>query len=94
MKIYNRLEGNFNLTSKKALFLNMRLYYDAIKEDVFNTVPLTFHIKGSASDPEYKVFDKYFNELKNSGNKKEKNIWIVKPGENSNRGVGIFVSKS
>ena len=32
--------------------------------------------------------------IKDSGSKREKNIWIVKPGENSNRGVGIFVTKS
>jgi hypothetical protein len=30
LKIYNKLEDNYHLSNKKALFLNMRFYYEAI----------------------------------------------------------------
>lgn len=29
-KLYNKIEDNFHLNNKKALFLNMRNYYEAI----------------------------------------------------------------
>jgi tubulin--tyrosine ligase len=68
-----------------------------MKLDVFHFLPLTFHIKDGQEDPKYFEFLKYYhrrakevainNELK--GRVKEYNAWIVKPGENSNRGQGI-----
>ena len=36
VKIYNKLEDNYHLSNKKALFLNMRFYYEAIGSDPFN----------------------------------------------------------
>ena len=30
VKIYNKLEDNYHLSNKKALFLNMRNYYEAL----------------------------------------------------------------
>lgn len=52
-KVYNRLEFNQHLNNKKALFINMRNFYNYCceNEDVFNTLPLTFHIKEGTSDP-------------------------------------------
>ena len=47
MKIHNHLEVHFHLSNKKALFYNMRSYYQSLKLNVFNYLPLTFHIKGS-----------------------------------------------
>ena len=35
LRIYNRLEDNFHLSNKKALFFNMTQYYNALKEDPF-----------------------------------------------------------
>jgi hypothetical protein len=35
LRIYNRLEDNFHLSNKKALFFNMTQYYKALKEDPF-----------------------------------------------------------
>ena len=69
-------------------------------KNVFTIIPLTFHIKNGLSDPEYTVFLKEFKKLKLQITKDEKkkskkihqkNIWIAKPGELSNRGNGITV---
>lgn len=45
------------MNNKKALFINMKNYYEAIDEDVFDNLPLTFHVKTGFDDPEYKRFE-------------------------------------
>ena len=50
--MYNKLEDNFHLSNKKALFLNMRNYYEAVGEDISHALPLTFHVK-TLEDPEF-----------------------------------------
>lgn len=51
--IYSKLEDNFHLANKKALFMNISNYYRSLGQDPFEVaIPLTFHIK-SPSDPEY-----------------------------------------
>jgi len=58
--IYNRLEDNYHLANKKALFMNIDNYYRVIGHDPFNVaIPLTFHIK-SQNDPEYSRFERIF----------------------------------
>ena len=88
--MYNKLEDNFHLANKKALFMNMCNYYkDRLSLDPFEVaIPLTFHIK-SQFDPEYDKFIEHFKRLQRD---KKSNVWIVKPGENSNRGCGIEVA--
>jgi hypothetical protein len=49
-------------------------------------IPLTFFIEDISSQS-FENFLKVSSAMKNA-------IWIVKPGENSNRGNGIFVCKS
>lgn len=67
----------------------MCIYYKALGFDPFAVaIPITFHIK-SQNDPEYTNFVKKYNELQS---KSQQNVWIVKPGENSNRGCGIEVA--
>lgn len=56
VKLYNKLEDNFHLSNKKAMFLNIRLYYEAMGRDVFNAVPMTFHVKEGLEDPEFQRF--------------------------------------
>lgn len=56
VKLYNKLEDNFHLSNKKAMFLNIRLYYEAMGRDVFNAVPMTFHIKEGLEDAEFQRF--------------------------------------
>jgi hypothetical protein len=115
--LYNKLEDNFHLSNKKAMFLNIRLYYEAMGKDVFNAVPMTFHIKEGLEDVEFSRFKTFYmkeeEEVKKQKSAKtqvangetaedvmlvanastKRNIWIVKPGENTNRGVGITVLK-
>jgi hypothetical protein len=131
-KQYNKIEDNFHVNNKKALYLNMKNYYEALDEDVFANLPLTFHVKAGLDDPEFTKFkNQYYNfeddikerkaaqkqkkikdkeeayPLDNSDTKpakeeapqfyqsqmKPQNIWIIKPGENTNRGQGIQVAK-
>jgi hypothetical protein len=55
--MYNKLEDNFSLANKKALFINIQSYYTRLGLDPFNVaIPLTFHIK-SPEDPEYENFE-------------------------------------
>ncbi|CAI2371443.1 unnamed protein product [Moneuplotes crassus] len=117
IQVYNRLENNYHLSNKKALFINMKAYYTSISGDeqhVFKYLPVTFHIKDGLQDTEFGKFTDYYNEqerireenslkikeLKEEGKsseakkiKKTRNVWIIKPGENTNRGTGIMVSK-
>ena len=95
LKMCNHLENNFHLGNKKALLWNMRRYYESIKENVFDYLPLTYHIKNGLADPEFQKFVQVYeakeNEESPEENFKTKNIWIVKPGEDTNRGNGINV---
>ena len=70
----------------------MKNYYEAIGLDPFDVLPLTFHIKKGKSDPAYKDFKETFDLF--SHDPTMKNVWIVKPGENTNRGTGIEVCKT
>lgn len=65
-KIYNRLEFNQHLNNKKALFFNMKNFYEYCQDpneeqiDVFDVLPLTYHIKEGLKDPIFNKFmDKY-----------------------------------
>ena len=60
-KLYNKVEDNFHMANKKALLLNMKNYYDAIGGNVFDTLPVTFHIKGGIDDPEFTKFKAYYD---------------------------------
>lgn len=65
--------------------------------DVFDVLPLTFHIKEGLQDPNFGEFKRRYDQeqclypLKKSS---VKNLWIIKPGENSNRGQRIKVEHS
>ena len=88
-KLHNHIESNFCLTNKKGLYHTMRTYCEVSGKDLFSIIPLTFNIT-SESDPEYSEFLHQF-ELNESKKPETKNVWIVKPGENTNRGNGITV---
>jgi hypothetical protein len=52
-RIYNKLEDNYHLANKKALFMNMKNYYDAVGENPYDALPVTFHVKCGLDDPEF-----------------------------------------
>ena len=96
LRMHNKIEHNFHLSNKKALFFNLKTYYDIMGIDVFNIIPVTFHIN-NAEDVAYLEFEncfKSYEELTDECGRKPANLWIVKPGENSNRGNGITVCTS
>jgi tubulin--tyrosine ligase len=61
----------------------MKAYYDAIGRNVFDRLPTTYHILKDDGGVTLSAFTEEYNA--NGG------VWIVKPGENSNRGCGINV---
>ncbi|CAD8162780.1 unnamed protein product [Paramecium octaurelia] len=79
-KIHNHIQNNTHLGSKKNLFLNLKKYYELNSLNVFEFLPLTYHIKNKYDLENYVIqnFD-------------TKKIWIVKPGELTNRGHGIQI---
>lgn len=97
-RMHNHLQNNFHLGNKKALFYNLKQYYELTGGNLFQTIPLTFHIRQGIQDPQYKRFVAYHRKRQTAMKKQEKeggrpvrNIWIVKPGELTNRGNGITV---
>ena len=65
-------------------------YYTRIGEDPYLTLPLTYHIKDGVSDTSFTDLKREYERNITDG----VNVWIVKPGENSNRGFGIQVAKT
>lgn len=53
------------LGNKKALFYNMRQYYQLMKDDVFNYLPLTFHLTKGTEDKDFRNFLRKFREIEN-----------------------------
>ena len=97
LRTHNKLEHNYHLTNKKTLFLSLKIYSDLVNFDLFSIIPLTFHIKDGLNDPEFHRFSSIYRQNSKSKDRfdEEKrsrgNIWIIKPGENTNRGSGITV---
>ena len=60
VKMANKIEDNYHLCNKKALFVNMKNYYEAIGEDPFDALPVTFHVKEGLDDPNYLAFKQYY----------------------------------
>ena len=63
--IYNRLEDNYHLSNKKALFLNVSTYYRAMGINPFEVaIPLTFNVKTPhTGDAEYNRFTRAYKQF-------------------------------
>lgn len=48
---YGKQENNYHLSNKKAIYYNMRIYFEALGIEYHSQLPLTFHIKEGLSDP-------------------------------------------
>lgn len=94
---YSKMENNYHLSNKKAIYYNMKVYYEAIGKEYHQNLPLTYHIKEGLNDPQFLKFEQLFHDAQDPVKetildgmpKFGKNLWIVKPGENTNRGCGI-----
>lgn len=94
-KMHNKIEYNQHLSNKKGLFKCLKNYYAAVSKNVFDYVPLTFHVVKGENDLEFIRFTEEFNGLEVERQKNRiQNLWIVKPGENTNRGEGISLANS
>jgi tubulin monoglycylase TTLL3/8 len=70
----------------------MLSFYKAMKENPFDYIPMTFHIQHGENDAEFIKFATMFSEIEKTKQPENMhNLWIIKPGENSNRGQGISV---
>jgi len=77
IKVYAKLENNYHLSNKYALFYNMRKYYKALNRDPFEVLPLTFHVKKGVADPEYSKFlqmHKNYESDRNQALEQEKDL--------------------
>ncbi len=78
-RVHNHFENNFYIGNKKALYYNLKKYCELTGKNLFDIVPLTFHVTEDGVNCEaYKEFLKHFKSFKSR--KSCKNIWIVKPG--------------
>jgi hypothetical protein len=78
LQIHNHFENNEYLGNKKALFYNMKNYYERQQKEVFDFLPVTFHVK-RCGDQAWSEFSSYFDKDLKS-NPGERRLWIVKPG--------------
>ena len=67
--------------------MNIKDYYLSINQDPFDVLPLTYVISDGLNDPEFELFNDKYNQIKDQA--VLENVWILKPGESSNRGTGI-----
>lgn len=93
IRVHNHLQSNFYIGNKKALYYNMKRYFEMKGEDPFKVLPLTFHITKGIEDSQYSRFLKCYESIEEErkNNRNIRNIWIVKPGQNTNQGNGISV---
>ena len=59
------MENNFHLSNKKAIYYNMKVYYEAIGTEWFSVLPLTFHVKEGSNDKEFLKFSEVFKGNEN-----------------------------
>lgn len=90
IKLHNRLDCNKHLVSKKRLFFNLKKFYEQSGLEPFDYIPVTFHVKSLKDDS----LDRFKLEFSRIEEKTREKLWIVKPGENTNRGKGIKVCNS
>lgn len=76
----------------------MKVYYEATQQSTFDYLPLTYHIKDGLTDSAFNKFEQTYQDPAAHPDLAKyptmgKDLWIVKPGENTNRGCGITVCR-
>lgn len=61
-RIYAKMEANYHLSNKFALFFRISKYYKSIERDPFDVLPLTFHITKGTADQVFYKFVQVFRE--------------------------------
>lgn len=61
--MHNHLEYNYFIGNKKALYYYLKKYYQLTHQNLFEAVPLTFHLIKGIDDPEYKTFLSYHSKF-------------------------------
>lgn len=92
--IPNHFECYNQLSDKTFLFKNMKSYYEKLDMNVFNFIPLTFVVNSPTNDIAFNEFVDHYKTLelaKIESASSFRNLWIIKPGEDSNRGRGVYV---
>ena len=56
------MPNNYVLGNKKAMFYNMKQYYELKNDDVFKYLPKTFHIYYGVKDAQFLSFVKYYKD--------------------------------
>ena len=59
---YAKMENNYHLSNKKAVYYNMKVYCEAIGKEYHRHLPLTFHIKEGLNDPAFLKFEQLFHD--------------------------------
>lgn len=80
--VHNHFPLNKCISDKKNLLRHLTVYFFKRNKDVFDYLPESYEL----SEMTHPIIDL----LKEKGEEKEH--WIIKPGENSNRGKGIIVT--
>lgn len=93
--IPNHFENVCELSDKCFLFKNMKIFYEKHDKDVFEFLPLTFVVSTPSDfDASFLEFVSQYKILENARKESAssfRNLWIIKPGEDSNRGRGVYV---
>ena len=99
-RLYGRMEDNYHIANKKGLLINLKDYYRLNGKCVFESkvFPHTFLLKAKdrrfMQEGEYMSSSPELDRLRKHMSENPKAIWIVKPGENSNRGAGITLCEN
>jgi hypothetical protein len=63
---YSKMENNYHLSNKKAIFYNMKVYYEAIGKEYHHYLPLTYHIKEGLNDNQFLKFEQLYHDAQDS----------------------------
>ena len=58
----NHMENNFHLSNKKAIYYNMKSYYESTNQNTFDFLPLTYHIKDGLTDSAFNKFEETYHQ--------------------------------
>lgn len=81
--IFNHYAGNNSIGNKKELFLNLKNYCHYKNYKMSKFIPDTFYLQGK----NHEAFEEFEKKIGNRASMRS--AWVLKPGENSNRGNGI-----